>query len=96
MGEMADYFLEQVDEFEEAYLDFKLGKLPYDIAYDRGIIDEMGFEERTKGITKTCRCCGKDGLTWGNLNNKWLLFEGNVLHDCPKNKYNKKERKTDV
>lgn len=34
---------------------------------------------------KTCRCCGKKGLRWGQYNGKWRLFEGGELHACPVN-----------
>jgi len=31
----------------------------------------------------SCRCCGKSGLLWRKVSGKWLLHEGDVIHDCP-------------
>ena len=45
MGEYAEYFLEDVMEMESARLDYRLGDMAQEEAYERGIIDEMGFEE---------------------------------------------------
>lgn len=42
MGEMADYSLEEVDDEEEARLDWLLGSMSFEEALDRGIIDEQG------------------------------------------------------
>jgi hypothetical protein len=44
MGEMADYTLEEVEDNEEARLDYHLGIIDDQEAYDRGIIDELGYE----------------------------------------------------
>ena len=52
MGEMADFTLEDTWDEEEAQLDYHLGNMPEDEAYDRGIIDELGYEigsEKTEG-----------------------------------------------
>ena len=44
MGEMADYELEEVMDNEEAILDFHTGHMDDQEAYDKGIIDELGYE----------------------------------------------------
>ena len=31
---------------------------------------------------KTCKFCGKDGLTWKMLDGNWVLHSGNVPHSC--------------
>jgi hypothetical protein len=30
-----------------------------------------------------CRACGVGGLKWKQVDDKWLLFVDNQLHDCP-------------
>lgn len=30
-----------------------------------------------------CRCCGTGNLNWRQVDNKWLLFNKDKLHDCP-------------
>ncbi len=42
MGEMADYFLEEVMDMEYLRLDYRCGRLTDEDAYDLGIIDEHG------------------------------------------------------
>lgn len=32
-----------------------------------------------------CKCCGTGNLNWKQFNGKWLLFNGEELHDCPVN-----------
>ena len=32
--------------------------------------------------TKTCRCCGRTGLKWGYVDDKWRLFDGRGIHVC--------------
>lgn len=44
MGEFADYALEEVETAESERLDWRTGKMPHDEAYEKGIIDELGFE----------------------------------------------------
>ena len=44
MGEMADFFLEQVEEHEYARLRYRLGDMDDLEAYELGIIDERGAE----------------------------------------------------
>lgn len=45
MGEMADDFLDEVMDYEEDRLDYIHGNLSDEEAYERGIIDELGFLE---------------------------------------------------
>jgi len=70
MGEMADFLNDQImDTLEASDLD--------------------GWEQEEEGPfpepTKTCRCCGKEGLKWGFEYGKWRLFDRGVIHKCPKN-----------
>jgi len=30
-----------------------------------------------------CRCCGTGNLRWQQVEEKWLLFDNDRLHDCP-------------
>ena len=60
MGEMADFALEQVEFEEEARLDFRIGRMSHIEAFDRGIIDERGYEDSAYNgwhPVKTCRYC---------------------------------------
>jgi len=36
-------------------------------------------DEETHG---KCRCCGVDGLTWGQHEGEWRLFEDGEIHKC--------------
>ena len=45
MGDMADDFLDDVMDMEDARLDYRTGLMSDEEAYERGIIDELGFEE---------------------------------------------------
>ena len=72
-------------------LQYKTGQMSYGEAYELGIIDELGFEESRK--LKICRCCGKSDLQWGQFKGKWLLFDGDELHDCPIHPLNTKPPK---
>lgn len=85
MGDMADFANEWQEETVEQRDHYKRGEMTLSDAYENGIVDEMGSElQRT--TLKTCRCCNKGGLTWGSSNGKWVLFEGNTIHNCPINK----------
>lgn len=85
MGEMADFFLEDVMEFENRVLDYRAGKINNEEAYDLGIIDETGSELYSgRQRSQTCRYCKTKGLYWNQLNNGvWRLFQGSEVHSCP-------------
>lgn len=44
MGEQADYFLQDVEEYERLRAEWRTGNLPDEEVYELGIIDEMGRE----------------------------------------------------
>lgn len=48
MGQHADDFLDEVFEMEEARFEYRFGEMTTEEAYDRGIIDELGFEDNAK------------------------------------------------
>ena len=84
MGDMADLFLNEVLEHEEAIEAYHHGEMPIEEAYDKGIVNELGGEERGLTIrSRTCRLCNKTGLRWVNVEGKWRLFEGKTIHKCP-------------
>lgn len=88
MGDMADYFLEQVEDMECARQQYLHGLITDLEAMDLGVLDEQGvFHSASSGTptTKTCKYCDKPGLTWGKHNGKWRLFEKGELHQCPVN-----------
>lgn len=91
MGEMADYTLDQVEDFEERRMLFRTGGISIYEAYDEGIVDELGFEPLpSTGSQKvvTCRCCGVSGLFWKKVEAKWRLFNEQGLHNCKVNPLN--------
>lgn len=45
MGDMADFFLDEVADFEDAIYDYHNGNMSDEEAYDLGIINELGYEE---------------------------------------------------
>ena len=53
---------------------------------DNGEIEELLYGY---GGTKSCRCCGKDGLHWVNSgtrrNTRWLLADSLGIHQCKVN-----------
>jgi len=88
MGDMADFFLEHVEDMEEARFEYRSGSMSDFEAYELGIIDEMGFyigPKYGKDRSRVCRCCNKGGLLWGKVGDKFRLFENGVIHRCPAN-----------
>jgi len=83
MGEMADDFLDSVMDFEATRMDWRMGRLSTEDAYDKGVIDENGYEPYPRA--KTCRCCGQTGLEWSSVDGKFRLFDGDSIHVCPVN-----------
>lgn len=86
MSEYAGYALEETIDYEGLMLDLDN---PLD-AYEAGIIDELGRFMHTASYkySKTCRCCNQTGLSWGQFNDKWRLFENGKLHECKVNPLN--------
>lgn len=96
MADIADYYLDQVDDEEIYYADYLSGRITIIEAYEKGIIDALGYETRTQSTPKsiTCRCCSKTGLTWGKHEGKWRLFESGKLHNCKINPLNENNTNT--
>jgi hypothetical protein len=82
MGDMADFALEAVYDDEEYRGEYFSGRMCRQEAYERGIIDELGYEGRPFAISKSCRCCGKTGLSWMEHKGKWRLGKNGKLHEC--------------
>jgi len=74
MGEYADYY---VNEIYDPYWEDDEGAL-------------IGMPIPLDRNNKVCRCCGKNGLHWKQVNNKWLLHSSDGIHKCEKNLYNPK------
>jgi hypothetical protein len=87
MGDMADYCNECIFDNEEALGDYYAGHMTHGEAYDRGIIDEFGFvgNPGLGPISKTCKFCQQQGLSWGKINGNWRLVDNGKLHICPVN-----------
>lgn len=85
MGEMADFFLEHVEEEEYDRLRYKRGEMSDLEAFEMGIIDEMGYLIENNGQGRTCKYCKMGSLAWKQLENGWRLVDrkGNV-HTCSK------------
>lgn len=96
MGEFADYCNEEIEDVEESRADYYSGRISTLEAYDRGIIDERGYDPAYIGraakraTSATCRCCGRSGLAWAQVNKRWTLHEGKEIHKCPVNPLNRK------
>ena len=76
MGDMADFYLSQQEGYwgDHDSSDYYSAK-----AASRGRINY-----------KVCRCCGKDGLHWKQVEGKWLLHNSEGIHKCEKNLYDPK------
>jgi len=89
MGDMADFVLNDVLDDEEARSRYHSGNMSETSAFDRGIVDELGFEgenNKRRRLT-TCKYCGQGGLLWKRTNNgRWRLLELNKVHTCRKYK----------
>jgi hypothetical protein len=87
MDDGADMALEDVMDDEDARLDYRRGDMSDIEAYNRGIIDELGYEITGIGPKPiTCRCCGVSGLHWSeSKSGKWRLFDDNGIHNCKAN-----------
>ena len=82
---MADMFLDAVMDEEESRLDFLLGGITAQEAYDRGIINEQGGLITPSSSLKTCKYCDQEGLVWARHKGKWRLFQNGSIHKCPVN-----------
>lgn len=91
MGEMSDYALEQAENDMIELWDYRAGRMSQSEAYDRGIIDEMGYEHSPTTAFKTCRNCNAGFLVWKQVTvddgtQRWRLAEATTqeLHVCHK------------
>lgn len=90
MGEMADFYNEQIEEMEYQRDLYRMGYMPIDEATEKGIIDEYGNDSGNgvRSPYKTCKSCGDDKLRWGfsKKYQKWLLYSlGGAIHKCKQN-----------
>ena len=83
MGEMADYFNEQLElDYEQRSL-YSSSGMSIQEAYDTGIIDEHGAEYGTHKPL-VCKHCGATGLVWLNTSEGWRTSINGKIHKCPK------------
>lgn len=83
---MADFYNEQVEEMEFQRSNYRAGGMSDIEAYEKGIIDEFGYEHfDTTNKKKTCRCCQTENLHWASREGKWFLFDDKGLHKCKVN-----------
>lgn len=52
---MADFALEEVMDEEEDWLEYVTGSMSEQEAFDRGIIDELGYDNRPQTICRSKR-----------------------------------------
>lgn len=97
MGEFADYALRETEAAEwDRYL-WRSGAMGDLEAYDLGIIDELGFENRPSGgsfpvgrsqrsayrTQHKCTYCGAVGLVWKQTDAGWRLHNASGdAHTC--------------
>jgi hypothetical protein len=85
MGYMADMALDETMTEEDLRLEYRLGGMTDQQAYDIGLIDERGAEYRPfKKSAKTCRHCLASGLSWLMTDAGWRLSSNGQIHNCPK------------
>ena len=93
MGEMADFALNEVFDYEDWRTDYGRGLLSIEEAIDKGVIDEQGYEySPCAKPKKTCRCCGESGLRWGKIKDRFVLMRGNDIHNCKVNPIDLKDQ----
>lgn len=63
---MADFFINQVLDAEEDRLEYRLGQMDIEEAYERGIIDELGYENICRTMLHRPTL---SGATWHEANN---------------------------
>lgn len=89
---MADYALDQTLDMEDLRFDYRRGLLSVEDAYDLGIVDELGYEDRTPMFqpaptTMTCKWCGESNLSWKQVETGWRLADSKgSVHSCTKYK----------
>ena len=91
MGDYADMALDETLDEEDARLAYHLGQIDDFEAYDRGIIDERGYEyyggrtwaQPWASRLKTCKWCGAEKLHWKETPHGWRLVDHNdLIHTC--------------
>lgn len=90
-GEFAGYAIdESIDAENDRWL-YRQGVMSESTAHDLGIVDHMGRYQHAptfRSSSKTCRHCGKGGLSWARMEKGWRLCSGGIAHVC--DQYNKK------
>lgn len=82
MGEMADYYLELEDYFQD--------RLDYLQSIQAGNYVE-GFNDPEDGdfapptLNLICKFCNRENLHWGFRNYKWRMCDDRGIHKCPIN-----------
>jgi hypothetical protein len=86
MGDMADLAIEEMEDYEMFRQLYRIGQLEDVVAFDRGIIDELGYEIGSEAKAPTCKHCNKTGLAWKqHKSGKWWLIEADgSWHTCSK------------
>jgi hypothetical protein len=87
MGDTADMAVSETFDMDEYRSAYRAGKIPQQLAYDLGIVDEQGNELRARSATyKTCKYCGTHGFVWKqDKYTGWRLAHPNgQLHMCAK------------
>lgn len=80
-GEFAGYAVDEAVDAENDRWLYRQGVMSDHVAYELGIIDHHGFYNH-RSQSKTCRYCGKSGLSWKNTPDGWRLASGATVHVC--------------
>lgn len=93
MGDMADYFLECVEEEEITRLEYLHGNISDLEAYDMGLVDEWGVLQLPGHQKATaCKYCKKKPLYWEETERGWRLFDlEGKMHSCKEYHENKRD-----
>src|SRR3990172_3364969 len=97
MSEFAGYALDETMDAEDDRFLYRTGGMSDAMAYDLGIIDELGrydhppmFASHSKQSRQSCKHCGASELKLGQVpSGGWRLYAGEDVHVCDKYKAGK-------
>ena len=56
--------------------------------WDEPLLDDLFWNDSfTRSRSVKCKVCGKKGLRWEKIDNKFVLFENNKKHLCDYKQY---------
>lgn len=82
MGEMADYYLELEDYFQDR-LDYLQSIQAGN--YVEEFNDPEDFDCAPPALNLICKFCNRENLHWELRNDKWRMCDDQGIHKCPIN-----------